>query len=77
LVAIHPFAKKMDHQNSGVPEFWHFTWAQIGTIRFAVVKPAGDGPVSSSSLEQALDRGTERPATEPPLTVAADGRSFV
>jgi hypothetical protein len=22
--AIHPFAKKMDHQNSGVPEFWPF-----------------------------------------------------
>src|SRR5216683_5823003 len=36
-------AKKMDHQNSGVPEFWHFKGAQIGNIRFAVVKPAGDG----------------------------------
>jgi hypothetical protein len=35
-------AKKMDHQNSGVPEFWHFKGAQIGNIRFAVVKPAGD-----------------------------------
>jgi hypothetical protein len=32
----------MDHQNSGVPEFWHFRWTQIGNIRFAVVKPAGD-----------------------------------
>jgi hypothetical protein len=33
----------MDHQNSGVPEFWHFKGAQIGNIRFAVVKRAGDG----------------------------------
>ena len=32
----------MDHQNSGVPEFWHFKGAQIGNIRFAVVKPAGE-----------------------------------
>ncbi len=45
--AIHLFrknfdAKKMDHQNSGVPEFWPFRWTQIGNIRFAVVKPAGD-----------------------------------
>jgi hypothetical protein len=45
--AIHPFrknfdAKKMDHQNSGVPEFWQLKWPQIGNIRFAVVKPAGD-----------------------------------
>jgi hypothetical protein len=32
----------MDHQNSGVPEFWPFRWTQIGNIRFAVVKPAGD-----------------------------------
>ena len=35
-------AKKMDHQNSGVPEFWTFRWTQLGNIRFAVVKPAGD-----------------------------------
>jgi hypothetical protein len=46
--AIHLFrknldAKKMDHQNSGVPEFWHLKGAQIGNIRFARVKPAGDG----------------------------------
>jgi hypothetical protein len=34
----------MDHQNSGVPEFSHFRRAQIGNIRFAVVKPAGDAP---------------------------------
>jgi hypothetical protein len=45
--AIHLFrknldAKKMDHENSGVPEFWPFRWTQIGNIRFAVVKPAGD-----------------------------------
>jgi|SRR5580704_12146469 hypothetical protein len=35
--------RMMDHQNSGVPEFWQFRWTQIGNIRFAVVKPAGDG----------------------------------
>jgi hypothetical protein len=45
-------AKKMDHQNSGVPEFWHFKGAQIGNIRFAVVKPAGDaaGRVNTGSI---------------------------
>jgi hypothetical protein len=32
----------MDHQNSGVPEFWQLKRTQIGNIRFAVVKPAGD-----------------------------------
>jgi hypothetical protein len=32
----------MDHQNSGVPKFWHFRFTQIGNIRFAVVKPAHD-----------------------------------
>jgi hypothetical protein len=32
----------MDHHNLGVPELWHFTWTQIGNIRFALVKPAGD-----------------------------------
>jgi putative endonuclease len=40
--SAHPFARKMDHQNSGVPEFWHSGWTQIGNIRFAAVKPAGD-----------------------------------
>jgi hypothetical protein len=44
--AIHHFAKKMDHQNSGVPEFWPFRWTQIGNIRFALVKPAGDAQVN-------------------------------
>jgi hypothetical protein len=29
------------HQNSGVPEFCHFTWTQIGKIRFAMVRPEG------------------------------------
>jgi len=43
--AIHPFEKRMDHQNSGVPEFWNYRWTQIGNIRFAVVKPAGDTPM--------------------------------
>jgi len=52
--AIHPFrknfdAKKMDHQNSGVPEFWHFKGAQIGNIRFAVVKPTGDAAGRAST----------------------------
>jgi hypothetical protein len=28
-----------DFQNSGVPEFWHFTWTQIGNIRFACSSP--------------------------------------
>jgi len=35
------FAKMMDHQNSGVPEFWQFTWTQIGNIRFAVGQARG------------------------------------
>jgi hypothetical protein len=43
------FAKMMDHQNSGVPEFWQFTWTQIGNIRFAVVKPAGDTQAGSTA----------------------------
>ncbi len=45
----------MDHQNSGVPEFWHFKGAQIGNIRFAVVKPAGDaaGRVSTGLIRPA------------------------
>jgi hypothetical protein len=59
--AIHPFcknffnAKKMDHQNSGVPEFWQLKWTQIGNIRFAVVKPAGDaeGPASTGLIRRA------------------------
>jgi hypothetical protein len=42
-------AKKMDHQNSGVPEFWPFRWTQIGNIRFAVVKPAGDAAGRAST----------------------------
>jgi hypothetical protein len=42
------FAKKMDHQNSGVPEFWPFRWTQIGNIRFAMVKPAGDTQVNQA-----------------------------
>jgi len=29
--------------HAGVPEFCHISWTQIGNIRFAVVKPAGDG----------------------------------
>jgi hypothetical protein len=53
--AIHLLAKKMDHQNSGVPEFWHSRWTQIGNIRFAVVKPAGD----SRALTQTYDTGLE------------------
>jgi hypothetical protein len=60
LVAIHLFAKMMDHQNSGVPEFWNFRWTQIGNIRFAVIKPAGDRRSASSSvamLSSAMTRG--------------------
>jgi hypothetical protein len=52
--AIRLLAKKMDHQNSGVPEFLQFRWAQIGNIRFAVVKPAGDSQTVSSSSEHAV-----------------------
>jgi hypothetical protein len=52
--AIHPFrknfdAKKMDHRNSGVPEFRPFRWTQIGNIRFAVAKPAGDAAGRAST----------------------------
>jgi hypothetical protein len=39
--AIHLFERKMDHPNSGLPEFGTSS-AQVGCIRLAMVKPAGD-----------------------------------
>ena len=34
-VVEHIKSETSDCQNSGVPEFWHFTWTQIGNILFA------------------------------------------